>query len=75
MNTKHWSDELVSLDACGPTAVAWARTQESLKTAWATCERGDWMLRLLGRVNTSAPWSDERKPLVVATAQPWRCRT
>jgi len=39
---RHFSDDLPA-DACDP-AVAWAKTQPSLETAWAVCRRGDWML-------------------------------
>ncbi|MCX6553157.1 MAG: hypothetical protein NTY02_19510 [Acidobacteria bacterium] len=48
MATTHWSDRLVTMGAC-TDAVAWARTQPNLTTAWARCERGDWMLWLAGR--------------------------
>jgi hypothetical protein len=44
----HWSDALVSLGACR-ASVEWAKTQPDLETAWATCERGDWMLWLVGK--------------------------
>ena len=39
---------LTSMNAC-PEAVEWVG-DKNLKTAWAECERGDWMLWLMGRV-------------------------
>ena len=59
----HWSKGLQKLSAC-PGAVKWARTQTTLTRAWQSCERGDWMLWLVGRMTESEPWSEERKPLV-----------
>ncbi len=61
----HWSDSLVALGVC-PDAVKWVRAQESLIAAWAACERGDWMLWLIGKMTVGLPWSDARKPLVRA---------
>ena len=55
----HWSDALVRLGACGE-AVEWAKTQPSLKTAWNTCERGDWMLWLAARIGV------DRRAIVLA---------
>ena len=63
---KHWSDKLAALTPCSP-AVEWAREQPSAATAWETCRRGDWMLWLVGKLDTSAPYSDERRT-IVATA-------
>ena len=64
MNTKikHWSASLPE-NACGE-AVRWASKQKSRATAWRDCERGDWMLWLIGQTNASNPYSEERKPLV-----------
>jgi hypothetical protein len=59
----HWTDALVKLKACHG-AVEWSSTQPDLATAWRECQRGDWMLWLLGKIDRSEPWSDERKPLV-----------
>ena len=61
--SEHWSEDLANLRACGD-ALAWCSTQPDLKTAWDKCERADWMLWLVGKLDTSAPWSEERKPLV-----------
>jgi hypothetical protein len=62
----HWSEKLPS-NAC-ESAVAWARTQESLAQAWVNCTRGDWMLWLLGK-NVGEPGSEDRKPFALACAE------
>src|SRR3990167_4751259 len=64
MTAAHWSDRLVALGAC-LEAVAWARTQPDLPTAWQRCENGAWMLWLAGKL-AGEPWSDARRPLVLA---------
>jgi hypothetical protein len=63
-------DRLAEMRA-GPPALTWLREQQhpTLEQAWAACERGDWMMWLAARcepVCSSAPWSDERRPLVRA---------
>jgi hypothetical protein len=63
----HWTEGLIRIHACH-AAVAWCETQPDLATAWAVCERGDWMLWLIGRMTQSAPWSEERKPLALCAA-------
>ncbi len=64
--------QLAALRACDP-AVEWAAAQHAAgltyQQAWDACDRGDWMLWLLGRTTRSAPWSDERKPLVAAAME------
>ena len=62
--TRHWSTALATLNAC-VDAVRWAETQPDYATAWAQCERGDWMLWLAGKF-AGEPWSEARKPLVRA---------
>ena len=49
MSKPHWSRKLHALGACRD-AVEWAATQPSYAEAWETCQRGDWLLWLLGRV-------------------------
>lgn len=61
--TATWIDGLTALRACNE-AVIWARGYDSLDAAWAACERGDWMLWLLGRLSDE-PESDARKKLVL----------
>ena len=51
-------DKLIKMNACSD-AVEWVG-RRSLKTAWAECERGDWMLWLAGRAGI------DRKTLVLA---------
>ena len=60
---KHWTDALAKFTPC-EDALKWLRTQPNAKAAWRDCKRGDWMLWLLGRLDKSKPWSEERKPLV-----------
>ena len=60
---KHWSEKLVSINACSD-AVKWARKQPSAAVAWKTCKRGDWMLWLIGKLHRSEPYSEKRKPIV-----------
>ena len=56
----HWSKS-IPRDAC-EQAIEWARTQPSLRVAWRDCQRGDWMLWLLGRCDA------DRRRLVKAAA-------
>ncbi len=44
----------------------WCGTQPDLASAWANCRRGDWMLWLAGKACKGGPWSDDRKPVVLA---------
>ena len=62
--TKHWTDKYAELNPCSD-AMAWLKTQPNAKTAWATCQRGDWMLWLAGRL-AGPPGSDSRRPLVLS---------
>ena len=64
MNT----DKLAALNAC-PDAVEWAKTQPSMKAAWANCERGDWMLWLLAMTKCRRPERRYRGPLVRAACE------
>lgn len=63
MAPKHWTQDLP--DGVCDKAVAWAKTQPTYETAWANCERGDWMLWLAGYLS-GAPGGEGRKPLVLA---------
>jgi len=60
-------DQLKKLKKLNPCADAWkwVKDQESRKRAWVDCERGDWMLWLIGKT-AGVPMSDERRPLVLA---------
>jgi len=63
----HWSSKLRAMGACNE-AVEWARTQPSYDVAWASCERGDWMLWLAGR-RIGSPGSLAHRAVVRAAAQ------
>jgi hypothetical protein len=47
----------------------WAAGQPDAATAWATCERGDWLLWYVGRTAAGEPWSEEWKLLVRAICE------
>ena len=52
--------ELKELHACRE-AIDWVATQESPQAAWESCERGDWMLWLLGkRINKTGSQQHRR---------------
>jgi hypothetical protein len=53
---------LRSLDACH-SAVNWSSDYPTLQKAWNECDRGDWMLWLLGK-QAGKPDSKSRKKLV-----------
>ena len=57
-------DDLVALGTCGD-ALDWARGYDTAQEAWDACERGDWMLWLLGML-AGPPESDSRRKLVLA---------
>jgi len=59
--------KLTDLHACHE-AVEWARTQPDWKTLWKNCQRGDWMLWIIGKFS-GEPGSDARKPLVLAACE------
>ena len=61
---KKWLDPIAELTPC-PEALQWADTHPDLKTAWANCENGAWMLWLLGKFFGPAE-SDSRRNLVLA---------
>ena len=59
--------KLIKLKAC-PEAIEWASEQKNQKQAWNDCERGDWMLWLLGKLS-GKPESQKRKKLVLAACE------
>jgi hypothetical protein len=59
--------KLNKLGAC-MDAVKWAKEHPNRQAAWDTCERGDWMLWLLGRLS-GKPESEKRKKLVLAACE------
>ena len=60
----NWTAKLRARGAC-PEAVEWANDYPSLATAWKACERGDWMLWLLGKTGGAKPDSAGRRKLVL----------
>jgi hypothetical protein len=68
---------LRSAKAC-EDALKWLEDQQSWEQAWQDCERGDWMLWLLGYLS-GEPGSRSRRKLVAASARcarlawKWRC--
>ncbi len=58
-----FQDKLLRLNACSD-AVAWAKGFTSAQEAWDSCERGDWMLWILGRTINCDKWTDGRKPFL-----------
>lgn len=60
MADKTLADRLSAMRAC-PESVQWARDYTDDAVAWRECQRGDWMLWLLGQIDV------DRKRLVLAT--------
>jgi hypothetical protein len=61
-------EKLASLHACSE-AIEWVEAFKGTPVqAWKACERGDWMLWLCGKY-AGEPWSDARKPLVLAACE------
>ena len=58
---------LKKLDACSE-AVVWAKEYPTLQKAWDDCERGDWMLWLIGK-QSGDPGSKSRKKLVLTACK------
>lgn len=70
MNTEtssEWWHPLADLEPCDD-AVEWARTYPTAQAAWDACERGDWMLWILGRLS-GEPGSDARRRLVLCAVE------
>ena len=63
---EHWTDKIASLHPCGE-ALRWLRTQPDAATAWATCQRGDWMLWIAGKLSGEVGFASRLK-LVGAAA-------
>ena len=56
--------QLSALGAC-KEAVGWVADRD-LPTAWAECERGDWMLWLVGRMQGKKGWPNRQTIVLVA---------
>jgi len=57
---------LRNLNAC-PEATGWARGKD-LRTAWTTCDRGDWLFWLAGRMADQPGWPTRRQIVLAACA-------
>ena len=64
MKKNHFIKKLEKLHVC-KEAVEWAKEYPNLQKAWDACDRGDWMLWLVGKLSGS-PESNKRKKLVLA---------
>ena len=64
---KAWIEPIADMEACDE-AVDWCEQFDSLDEAWQACERGDWMLWLLGMLS-GPPGSGSRKKLVLVVCQ------
>ncbi len=60
----HFKQLLIDLRACS-AARAWAEGMD-LKTAWDTCEHGDWLLWLSGRMADKPGWPTRKAIVSVA---------
>jgi len=64
---KGWLTPIKEMGAC-EDALKWGNQYNTFPEAWAGCERGDWMLWLLGRLSGKQE-SDSRKKLVLTACQ------
>ena len=64
MNVPKFKQLLSELRACS-AAREWAEGKD-LKTAWDTCERGDWLLWLAGRMADKPGWATHKAIVSVA---------
>ena len=64
MNVPKFKQLLSELRACS-AAREWAEGKD-LKTAWDTCERGDWLLWLAGRMADKPGWATRKAIVSVA---------
>lgn len=64
MTNKQLRGLLEKIDACGE-AVSWVR-RRNLTTAWAECERADWMLWFAGLMAGEKSWSPRKEVILAA---------
>ncbi len=64
--TTHWTSKLPD-DTCSK-AMTWAKSFRTFQKAWNVCERGDWMLWLIGKLS-GKPDSDTRRKLVLTACK------
>ena len=65
---KHWTGDLDAIGAC-PDAIVWSRDYDTLQAAWDDCERGDWMLWLIGITSGDDPETPSRKKLAICSVE------
>ena len=66
MERTTWLDDLRNFRPC-QDALQWAAGFDTFDAAWQACERGDWMLWILGKLS-GPPESERRKKLALAAA-------
>ena len=64
MNAIEFNQLLIDLDACAD-ARAWAKGKD-LKTVWNTCDRGDWLLWLCGKMAGKKGWPTQKQVVLAA---------
>jgi len=64
---EQWIEKLEEFDPCYD-AIEWAQIQPDPQTLWNNCERGDWMLWLVGKLSGGTR-SKSRKKLVLAACE------
>ncbi len=67
MADQTWIQKLEKLHAC-PSAIEWCETQPDYATAWKVCDRGDWMLWLVGRLSGSPKFKSRKKFVLASSA-------
>jgi len=63
----NFREKLKEINACFD-AIQWAENYTSLQKAWDNCERGDWILWLIGK-QAGKPESKSRKKLVLTACK------
>src|SRR5215471_15219999 len=64
MNAVEFRKLLIKLGACSE-ALSWSKGK-SLKIVWETCERGDWMLWLAGKMIDAEGWPSRQDVVLAA---------
>ena len=64
MNAIEFNQLLIDLYACAD-ARAWAKGKD-LKTVWNTCDRGDWLLWLCGKMAGKKGWPTQKQVVLAA---------
>src|SRR5271157_4289852 len=59
------AEQLKAMGACEET-VLWAKDYKTLRSAWAKCERADWMLWLCNKMEGKKGWPVRQDIVLVA---------